>query len=211
MENILRTGTTIMNSGLVPMVIEREGNSERSMDLYSRVLKDRIIFLNGEVNDISANLLIAQMIFLESESPTEPITMYINSPGGSVTAGMAIKDTMDYIACPVYTIGMGMCASMGSFLLSSGEKGHRSVLPNTEVMIHQPLGGYQGQASDIEIHAKNIVKIKEKLTRYLSEYTDGKVSYEEMAKACDRDNFLTAQEALDMGLIDNIIEKKDVE
>lgn len=196
-----------MNNNLVPMVIEREGNSERSMDLYSRILKERIIFLQGEVNDLSANLLIAQMLFLESDQPNTPITMYINSPGGAVTAGLAIKNTMDYIKCPVHTVGMGMCASMGAFLLASGEKGHRSVLPDTTIMIHQVLGGAQGQVTDMEIRVNYAKSLKDKLNKYLSEYTDGKTSYEEMIDLCERDNFLTAEEAMKIGLIDNIVDK----
>ena len=189
---------------LVPIVLEREGNSERSFDLFSKMLKDRIIFVQGQVEDSMANLIVSQLLYLEAESPNEPIIMYINIPGGSITAGMAIKSTMDYISCPVYTIGMGMCASMGAFLLASGEKGHRAVLKDTCVMIHQPLGGYQGQATDIQIHAKRILKMKETLTKYLSEYTDGRVSYEEMYDLCERDNFLSDEEALDLGLIDKI-------
>jgi ATP-dependent Clp protease protease subunit len=196
-------------SNLVPMVITREGNSERSMDLYSRVLNDRIVFLQGEVNDMSANLLIAEMLFLEGENPKDPIIMYINSPGGSVTAGLAIKNTMDYVKCPVHTIGMGMCASMGAFLLASGEKGNRLVLPDTTVMIHQVLGGYQGQCTDMQIHAKYAQSLKDKLTNYLVSYTNGKVSKEEMYAACERDNFLTAEEALDMGLIDGIVKEHE--
>lgn len=199
----------ISNNLFVPHVIEREGNVERTMDLYSRTLKDRIIFLTGEVTDVLSNLIISQLIYLENESPNEPITMYINSPGGSVTAGLAIKNTMDYIKCPVHTIGLGMCASMGAFLLSSGEYGNRSVLPDTTVMIHQVLGGYQGQCTDIQIHAEYTQRLKNLLNKYLTEYTHGKVSYEEMVLECERDNFLTAEQAIEKGLIDKIILKKD--
>lgn len=198
-----------IKNSLIPMVIEKEGNSERSMDLYSRILKDRIIFLQGEVKDDMANSLIAQMLFLESQSPKDPIKMYINSPGGSVTAGLAIKDTMDYIKCPVHTIGMGMCASMGAFLLASGENGHRYVLPNTTVMIHQVLGGFQGQCTDIQIHAEYTQRLKELLTHNLANYTKGKVSYEQMVELCERDNFLTAEKALEYGLIDEIVSKEE--
>ena len=193
----------------IPTVTETNGNITKSSDIFSRTLQDRIVFLNNEVTDDSAQLLITQLIYLESQSPSEPILMYINSPGGAVTAGFAIKNTMDYVRCPVYTIGMGMCASMGAFLLASGEYGHRYVLPDTTVMIHQPLGGYKGQATDIEIHANYMLKIKEKLTRYLSEYTHGKTNFEEMRNACERDNFLSAEEALSFGLIDKIITKAE--
>lgn len=193
---------------LVPMVIEREGNSERAMDLISRMMKDRIVFLNGEVNDMSANLLVSQLIFLEADSPSQPITLYINSPGGSVTAGLAIKNTMDYVKSPVYTVGMGMCASMGAFLLASGEPGHRSVLPDTTVMIHQILGGFQGQGTDIMIHANYSQRLKEALNHYLADYTNGKTDYETMVQLCERDNFLTPNMAIEIGLIDNVITKQ---
>ena len=195
-------------SNLIPMVLEKEGNSERSYDLLSKMLKDRIIFLQGEVTDASANLIVSELLFLEGENPTAPITMYINSPGGSVTAGLAIKNTMDYISCPVHTIGMGMCASMAAFLLASGEQGHRYVLPDATVMIHQVLGGFQGQATDISIHAKYTLSLKEKMNKYLSEYTNGKTTYDEMVKLCDRDNFLTANQALEIGLIDKIVKNR---
>lgn len=195
-------------SNLIPMVLEKEGNSERSYDLLSKMLKDRIIFLQGEVTDASANLIVSELLFLEGENPTAPITMYINSPGGSVTAGLAIKNTMDYISCPVHTIGMGMCASMAAFLLASGEQGHRYVLPDATVMIHQVLGGFQGQATDISIHAKYTLSLKEKMNKYLSEYTNGKTTYDEMVKLCERDNFLTANQALEIGLIDKIVKNR---
>ena len=195
-------------SNLIPMVLEKEGNSERSYDLLSKMLKDRIIFLQGEVTDASANLIVGELLFLEGENPTAPITMYINSPGGSVTAGLAIKNTMDYISCPVHTIGMGMCASMAAFLLASGEQGHRYVLPDATVMIHQVLGGFQGQATDISIHAKYTLSLKEKMNKYLSEYTNGKTTYDEMVKLCERDNFLTANQALEIGLIDKIVKNR---
>lgn len=190
--------------GYTPTIIEREGSVERTYDVYSRLLKDRIIFLHGEVEDGMADTIIAQLLLLEAQDPDKDITIYINSPGGSCSAGLAIKNTMDFITCDVRTIGMGCCASMGAFLLASGTPGKRGVLKDTEVMIHQPLGGAQGQASDIIIRANHIQSIKEKLTRYLSDYTQGKTSYEEMYEACDRDNWLSAEKALEMGLIDNV-------
>lgn len=195
-------------NNLVPIVVEREGNSERSYDLFSKMLNDRIIFLQGQVSDGMANLIVSQLLFLESQNPNAPITMYVNSPGGSVTAGIAIKNTMDYISCPVHTVGMGMCASMGAFLLSSGEKGHRTVLKDTTVMIHQVLGGAEGQVTDMEIRVEYSKSLKEKLNRYLSEYTYGKVDYDTMVSLCERDNFLTAEKALELGLIDKIISKR---
>lgn len=190
-------------SYLIPYVIEQTGQGERSYDIYSRLLKDRIIFLGGEVTDDSANAIIAQLLFLEADDPTKDIYMYINSPGGSVTAGMAIYDTMQYIKPDVSTLCVGMAASMGAFLLAAGAKGKRYSLPNSEIMIHQPLGGAQGQATDIEIHAKRIIEIKEKLNRILAE-TTGK-SYEQVCKDTDRDHFLTAEEAKEYGLIDDVI------
>ena len=190
---------------LVPMVIEQSSRGERSFDIYSRLLKERIIFLGEEVNDVTANLVVAQLLFLESEDPTKDISLYINSPGGSVTAGMAIYDTMQYIKCDVSTICIGMAASMGAFLLAGGTKGKRKALPNAEIMIHQPLGGAQGQATDIEIAARHMLKTKEKLNRILSENT-GK-PYETVVKDTDRDNWLTAKEAVEYGLIDAVIEK----
>lgn len=192
---------------IIPNVITNEGNRERVADIYSTLLEKRIIFVQGEVRDEMANTIVAQLLFLESEDPTSPITLYINSPGGSVTAGLAIKDTMDYVQCPVHTVGMGSCASMGAFLLASGEKGNRYVLPNTSVMIHQPLGGFQGQATDIEIHAKRILDIKKVLTDYLAEYSG--LPVEQVADMCERDNFLTAKEALEYGFVDKIITKNE--
>lgn len=192
---------------LIPNVITRNGNSERVADIYSTMLEKRIIFVQGEVNDAMANTIVAQILYLEMENPTSPITLYINSPGGSVTAGLAIKDTMDYVSCPVHTVGIGSCASMGAFLLASGEPGQRRVLKNTSVMIHQPLGGYQGQATDILIHAERISNLKETLTKYLSDYTQGRVDYDTMVGMCERDNFLTADEAVYYGLVDEVVEK----
>ncbi len=191
---------------LVPMVVEQEGRGERSYDIYSRLLNDRIIFLADEVNDTTASLVVAQLLYLESKDPDKDICLYINSPGGSISAGMAIYDTMNYIKCDVSTICIGMAASMGAFLLSSGAKGKRFALPNSEIMIHQPLGGMKGQASDIQIHAEHILRIKEKMNRILSQQT-GK-SYEQVVMDTDRDNFLTAQQALEYGLIDRIVEKR---
>ena len=188
---------------LVPYVIEQTGQGERSYDIFSRLLKDRIIFFGDEVNDQTASIIVAQMLFLESEDPDKDIMFYINSPGGSITAGMAIYDTMNYIKCDVSTICVGMAASMGAFLLSAGAKGKRFALPNSEIMIHQPLGGMQGQATDIKIHADRIIRMKEKLNIILSENTGR--SYEEIARDTERDNFMSAQQALDYGLIDKII------
>ena len=197
------------NMHYIPTVTETDGRITKSQDIFSRTLQDRIIFLHGEVTDDSAQLIITQLIYLESQSPSEPILLYINSPGGSVTAGLAIKNTMDYIKCPVYTIGMGMCASMGAFLLASGEYGHRYVLPDTTVMIHQVLGGYQGQCTDIQIHAEYTQRLKNILNKYLAEYSHGKKTYEEMVQECERDNFLSAETALDYGLIDSIVKNAD--
>jgi len=194
-------------SSLVPYVIEQTSKGERSYDIYSRLLKDRIIFLGDEVNDDTASIVVAQLLFLEAEDPEKDIHLYINSPGGSVTAGMAIYDTMHYIKCDVSTVCIGMAASMGAFLLAGGAKGKRYILPNAEVMIHQPLGGAKGQASDIEIAAKNIIRTKEKLNRILSENT-GK-SYEQMCKDTDRDNWMSAKEAVEYGLVDSVIENHD--
>ncbi len=191
----------------IPYVIEQNSRGERSYDIYSRLLKDRIVFLGEEVNETTASLTVAQLLFLESEDPSKDIHLYINSPGGSVTAGMAIYDTMQYIKCDVSTICIGMAASMGAFLLAGGQKGKRFALPNSEVMIHQPLGGAKGQATEIEIAAKNILKTKEKLNRMLAENT-GK-SYEQVCQDTERDHWLDAQEALDYGLIDEIITKKN--
>ena len=197
-------------SNYVPMVVEQTGRGERSYDIFSRLLKDRIVMLSGEVNDVTSNLIVAQLLFLESEDPDKDIYLYINSPGGSITAGMAIFDTMNYIKPDVSTICIGMAASMGAFLLSAGAPGKRFALPNSEVMIHQPLGGFQGQATDIDIHARRILKIKETLTRAMAESTNGKVDYETMAKMCERDNFMSAQEAKEIGLIDDVIVRNDI-
>ncbi len=191
---------------LIPMVIEQTDKGERSFDIYSRLLDDRIIFITGEIDDALANTVIAQMIFLEAKDPTKPISMYINSPGGSVSAGLAIYDTMNYIQSEVCTICVGLAASMGAFLLSSGEKGKRFALPNSEIMIHQPLGGYQGQASDIKIHAEHILRTKDRLNRILAKNTGKELS--QIMIDTDRDNFLTAKEALEYGLIDEIYTKR---
>lgn len=191
---------------LIPYVVERTSGGERSYDLYSRLLEDRIIFLSGEIDDAVANTVVAQLIFLEGKDPTKDISLYINSPGGSVTAGMAIYDTMNYIKCDVSTICVGMAASMGAFLLSSGAKGKRFALKNSEIMIHQPLGGAQGQASDIKIQAEHILKIKAKMNRILSENTGKPV--EIIERDTDRDNYLSADEALSYGLIDRVYVKR---
>lgn len=191
----------------IPYVIEQNSRGERSYDIYSRLLKDRIIFLGEEVNETTASLVVAQMLFLESEDPGKDIHLYINSPGGVVTAGMAIYDTMRYIKCDVSTICIGMAASMGAFLLAGGTKGKRFALPNAEVMIHQPSGGAKGQATEIQIAAENILKTKKKLNQILAENT-GK-PYEVVAEDTERDHWLDAQEALDYGLIDGIITKKE--
>ena len=188
---------------LVPYVIEQTSRGERSYDIYSRLLKDRIIFLGEEVNDVTSSLIVAQMLFLEAEDPGKDIHFYINSPGGSVTAGMAIYDTMRYIKCDVSTICIGMAASMGAFLLAGGTKGKRMALPNAEIMIHQPLGGAQGQATEIEIAAKHMLQTKEKLNRILAENC-GK-DYESIVADTDRDNWKTAEEAVEYGLIDKVI------
>ncbi len=190
---------------LVPMVVEQTSRGERSYDIFSRLLKDRIIMLSGEINDVTANLVVAQLLFLESEDPDKDIYIYINSPGGSITAGMAIFDTMNYIKPDVATICVGMAASMGAFLLTAGAKGKRFALPNSEIMIHQPLGGYQGQATDIEIHARRILQIKEKMNRIMSERTGQDISV--IAKDVERDNFMGADQAIAYGLIDSILEK----
>lgn len=191
---------------LVPYVIDKTDKGERSYDIYSRLLEDRIVFISGEITDDTANTVVAQLIYLEAKDSSKDISLYINSPGGSVTAGLAIYDTMNYIKCDVSTICVGMAASMGAFLLSSGAKGKRFALPNSEVMIHQPLGGASGQATDIVITANHIQKIKEKLTKILSE-NSGK-PYEQVAQDCERDNYMSAQEALEYGLIDKIFYKR---
>lgn len=191
---------------LVPYVIEQTSRGERSYDIYSRLLKDRIIFLGEEVNDVSASLIVAQLLFLESEDPGKDIQLYINSPGGSVTAGMAIYDTMQYVKCDVSTICIGLAASMGAFLLAAGTKGKRLALPNAEIMIHQPSAGTQGQITDMAIHLKRLEVVKGRMNRILAENT-GK-SLEQVTADCERDNFMTAQEALAYGLIDKVIEKR---
>ena len=191
---------------LVPYVIEQSSRGERSYDIYSRLLKDRIIFLGEEVNEVTASLVVAQLLFLESEDPGKDICLYINSPGGSVSAGLAIYDTMRYIKCDVSTICIGMAASMGAFLLAGGAKGKRYALPNAEIMIHQPLGGAQGQATDIKIQADHIIRIKEKLNRILAEKTGQPL--EKIAADTERDNYMTAEEAAAYGLIDKVVEKR---
>jgi ATP-dependent Clp protease protease subunit len=195
-----------INMSFVPYVIEQNSRGERSYDIYSRLLKDRIVFLGEEVTDVSANLIVAQMLFLEAEDPNKDIHFYINSPGGSVSAGFAIYDTMQYIKCDVSTICMGLAASMGAFLLSGGTKGKRLALPNAEIMIHQPSGGAKGQETEIRIVAENILKTRNKLNEILAANT-GK-SVEEIARDTERDNYMTAQEALAYGLIDKVVEKR---
>lgn len=190
---------------LVPMVVEQTNRGERSYDIFSRLLKDRIIMLSGEVNDMVANVIVAQLLFLESEDPDKDIYLYINSPGGSITAGMAIFDTMNYIKPDVATICVGMAASMGSFLLTAGAKGKRFALPNSEIMIHQPLGGYQGQATDIQIHAKRILQIKERMNKIMSERTGQPL--EVITNDVERDNFMDVEQAIAYGLIDSVLEK----
>ena len=191
---------------LVPYVIEQNSRGERSYDIYSRLLKDRIIFLGEEVTDVSANIIVAQMLFLEAEDPSKDIHLYINSPGGSVSAGFAIYDTMQYIKCDVSTICMGMAASMGAFLLAAGAKGKRLALPNSDIMIHQPSGGAQGQATDMEIHTRHILDVKKRLNQILADNTGQPIDV--IAKDTNRDNFMTAQQALEYGLIDKVIEKR---
>ncbi|MBB6714361.1 ATP-dependent Clp endopeptidase proteolytic subunit ClpP [Clostridium gasigenes] len=192
---------------LVPMVVEQTSRGERSYDIFSRLLKDRIIMMSGEVNDVTSNLIVSQLLFLESEDPDKDIYIYINSPGGSITAGMAIYDTMQYIKPDVSTICVGMAASMGAFLLSSGAKGKRFALPNSEVMIHQPLGGYQGQATDIDIHAKRILRTKDLLNNILSENTNQTI--EKIKSDVERDYFMSAEEAKNYGLVDKVITKNE--
>ncbi len=191
---------------LVPYVVEQTGRGERSYDIYSRLLNDRIIFLSDEVNDATASLVVAQLLYLEAQDNTKDISLYINSPGGSVSAGFAIFDTMNFIKCDVSTICVGMAASMGAFLLAAGAKGKRFALPNSEIMIHQPLGGMQGQASDMKIHADHIIKTRERLNAILAERTGKTV--EELARDTERDNFLSAAEAAEYGLIDKVIDKR---
>ena len=196
---------TVMN--LVPMVVEQTSRGERAFDIFSRLLKERIVFLTGPVEDGMASLIIAQLLFLESENPKKEIAMYINSPGGVVTSGMAIYDTMQYIKSPVSTVCVGMAASMGSFLLAAGEPGHRIALPNARIMVHQPSGGFRGQASDIERHAEDIIKTKRRLNELYAKHTGKPV--EEIERALDRDNFMTSEEAKAFGLVDHVYEKRE--
>jgi ATP-dependent Clp protease protease subunit len=195
-----------IKNALVPVVVEQSSRGERSFDIFSRLLRERVIFLTGEVEDNMANLIVAQMLFLEAENPDKDIHLYINSPGGSVTAGMAIYDTMQFIKPDVSTICMGQAASMGAFLLNAGAKGKRYCLDNARVMIHQPLGGFRGQASDIEIHAREILFIKERLNRLMAEHSGQ--DYDTMARDTDRDNFMTAQAAKSYGLVDEVLSKR---
>ena len=192
---------------LVPMVVEQTSKGERSYDIYSRLLNDRIIILSEEVNDTTASLVVAQLLYLESQDPDKDISFYINSPGGSISAGMAIYETMQYIKCDVSTICIGMAASMGSFLLAAGAKGKRYALPNSEIMIHQPLGGMQGQATDIKIHADHIIRIKDRMNRLLSQMTGQPL--EVIQQDTERDNFMTAQQAQEYGLIDKVFEHRE--
>lgn len=206
-QNMMGQGSDIItNSGLVPMVIEQTARGERSFDIYSRLLKERVIFLVGQVEDHMANLVVAQLLFLESENPDKDIHLYINSPGGSVTAGMSIYDTMQFIKPDVSTLCIGQACSMGALLLTGGAKGKRHCLPHSRMMIHQPLGGYQGQASDIEIHTKEILTIRDKLNKIMAEHTGRDIKG--VAKDTDRDNFMDGKEAVDYGLIDSVIDKR---
>ena len=195
-----------MNSYLVPMVVEQTSRGERSYDIYSRLMQDRIVLLGGEVNDDSANLIVAQLLFLQAQDAKKPVNMYINSPGGSVTAGLAIYDTMQFISCPVHTYCIGQAASMGAVLLTAGEKGHRYALPNARIMIHQPWGGAEGKASDIEITCQEILRLKEKLNQILSSHS-GK-PMEQVVRDTDRDHFMSAEEACSWGLIDQVLVPK---
>ena len=196
----------LQNLGLVPMVIETSGRGERAYDIYSRLLKERVVFLVGPINDAVANLVVAQLLFLESENPDKEIHLYINSPGGSISAGMAIYDTMQFIKPDVSTLCIGIAASMGAFLLQAGATGKRFVLPNSTVMIHQPLGGFQGQATDIEIHAKYILSLRERLYILMAQHTGRSV--EEIARDSERDKFLNAAEAVEYGLVDKVLDKR---
>ena len=193
--------------GLIPMVIEQSGRGERAYDIYSRLLKERVVFLVGPVNEVSANLIVAQLLFLESENPDKDISFYVNSPGGSVSAGLAIYDTMQFIKPDVSTLCIGQAASMGALLLSAGAKGKRYVLPNSRVMIHQPMGGFQGQASDVEIHAKEILYLRAKLNEIMAKHTGQ--SIDRIARDTDRDNFLSADEAMQYGLVDRILTSRN--
>jgi len=194
------------DSGLIPMVVETSGRGERAYDIFSRLLKERVIFLVGPIDDHVANLVVAQLLFLESENPDKDVHLYINSPGGSISAGMAIYDTMQFIKPQVSTLCIGMAASMGAFLLQAGAQGKRFALPNSTVMIHQPLGGFQGQATDIEIHAKYILSLRERLYTLMAQHTGRSV--EEIARDSERDNFLTAKDAVEYGLIDQVLDKR---
>ncbi len=196
----------IIRGSLVPMVIEQTNRGERSYDIYSRMLEDRVVFLTGEINDVTADLVVAQLMYLESKGDDKDISLYINSPGGSVTAGMAIYDTMNYIKCDVETICVGMAASMGAFLLSSGTKGKRFALPNSEIMIHQPLGGAQGQASDIAITAEHIVRVKKRMSEILAKNCNKTV--DQIERDIDRDNYMFAEEAKAYGLVDGIVDRR---
>ena len=207
MSGPVRQVTEPTGLGLVPMVIEQSGRGERAYDIYSRLLRERVVFMVGPVNDHTANLVIAQLLFLESENPDKDISLYINSPGGSVSSGLAIFDTMQFIKPDVSTLCVGMAASMGAFLLAAGAKGKRFSLPNSRVMIHQPLGGVQGQASDIEIHAREILSLRDKLNRILSERTGQ--SLETIARDTDRDNFMSAEDALQYGIIDKVLTHRE--
>ncbi|GDX55261.1 ATP-dependent Clp protease proteolytic subunit [Methylophilaceae bacterium] len=198
--------TSPNNLGYVPMVIEQSGRGERAYDIYSRLLKERVIFLVGPVDDMTANVIVAQLLFLEADNPDKDISLYINSPGGSVTAGMAIYDTMQFIKPDVSTLCIGQAASMGALLLAAGEKGKRFCLPNSRVMIHQPLGGFQGQASDIEIHAKEILFLKEKLNQILATHTGQ--TLKKIGADTDRDNFLSAEQSVEYGMVDQVISKR---
>ena len=193
--------------GLIPMVIEQSGRGERAYDIYSRLLKERLVFLVGPVNEATANLIVAQLLFLESENPDKDIHFYINSPGGSVAAGFAIYDTMQFIKPDVSTMCVGMAASMGAFLLAAGTKGKRLALPNSDVMIHQPSGGFQGQTSDIEIHARYALSLRERLNQLLARHTGKPI--EQIARDTDRDNFLTAEQAREYGIVDKVLQKRD--
>ncbi|MBS0346146.1 MAG: ATP-dependent Clp endopeptidase proteolytic subunit ClpP [Proteobacteria bacterium] len=202
-----RTDWDPVGLGLIPMVVEQSGRGERSYDIYSRLLKERVVFLVGPVNDVTANLIVAQLLFLESENPDKDIFFYINSPGGSVTAGMAIYDTMQFIKPNVSTLCIGQAASMGAFLLAAGEKGKRFSLPNSRIMIHQPLGGFQGQASDIEIHAREILSLRAKLNDMLAKHTGQAV--EQIERDTDRDNFMSSEEAVRYGLVDKVLTSRN--
>lgn len=204
---MMSTGWEPVGLGLIPMVVEQSGRGERSYDIYSRLLKERVVFLVGPVNDVSANLIVAQLLFLESENPDKDIFLYINSPGGSVSAGLAIYDTMQFIKPDVSTLCIGQAASMGAFLLTAGAEGKRFCLPNSRVMIHQPMGGFQGQASDIEIHAKEILYLRARLNEIMAKHTGQPI--ERIERDTDRDNFLSAQESVDYGLVDKVLQSRD--